>query len=134
AMTGASCSGWATPFTDVDPGSYAAGDIGCLYGLGVVNGTSGTTYSPDEFVTREQAAALLARLYRLVTDPSCSGGATPFIDVAPSSYAAGDVGCLHGLGVVKGTSGTTYSPSEYATRKQVAALLGRIWMAPAIIS
>jgi len=134
AMTGASCSGGASPFTDVDSESYAAGDIGCLHGLGVVKGTSSTTYSPNEYVTREQVAALLARTYRLVIDPSCSGGVAPFVDVDPSSYAADDIGCLHGLGVVKGTSSTTYSPSEHATREQVAALLGRFWLTPAIFS
>jgi hypothetical protein len=129
-----SCPVAASPFTDVDPSSYAADDIDCIYGLGITTGTSSTTYSPNEYVTREQVAALLARMYRLVADPSCAGGVTPFIDVDPSSYAVDDIGCLHGLGVVKGMSSTTYSPSEYATREQVAALLGRIWLAPAIVN
>ncbi|MBT5137517.1 MAG: S-layer homology domain-containing protein, partial [Acidimicrobiaceae bacterium] len=117
-----------------DPSSYAVDAIDCIYGLGITTGTSSTTYSPNEYVTREQVAALLARMYRLVIDPSCSGGVSSFIDVDPSSYAADDIGCLHGLGVVMGTSSTTYSPSEHATREQVAALLGRFWLTPAIIS
>ncbi|MBT5849535.1 MAG: hypothetical protein HOH36_03760 [Acidimicrobiaceae bacterium] len=129
-----SCPVAASPFIDVDPSSYAVDAIDCIYGLGITTGTSSTTYSPNEYVTREQVAALLARMYRLVIDPSCSGGVSSFIDVDPSSYAADDIGCLHGLGVVMGTSSTTYSPSEHATREQVAALLGRFWLTPAIFS
>ena len=49
-------------------GSFAAGDVDCLYGLGIVAGTTGTTYSPGENVTREQMAAFLARLYRVATN------------------------------------------------------------------
>ena len=54
----------ATPFTDVDLTSFAADDIGRIYGLGITTGTTETTYSPYRLVTREEIGAFLARLYR----------------------------------------------------------------------
>ena len=57
----------ATPFTDVPQDSWAANDIARVYGLGITTGTSDTTYSPDDPVTREQMASFLARIYRLLT-------------------------------------------------------------------
>lgn len=48
------------PFTDVDTGS---GYLSMAYELGLVSGTSSTTFSPDRTATREQAAVILVRLY-----------------------------------------------------------------------
>ncbi len=55
------------PFGDVGVSSFAFGDVGCLYGLGVTTGVGGGLYGPDRVVTREQMAAFLARLYRVIT-------------------------------------------------------------------
>ncbi|MCQ3807967.1 MAG: S-layer homology domain-containing protein, partial [Acidimicrobiia bacterium] len=41
-----------------------------VYGLRVTNGTSDTTYSPHNPVTRAQMASFLTRLYRSLTTPS----------------------------------------------------------------
>jgi len=133
AMTGDACAGGATPFLDVASTSFAADDIACIHGLGITTGTTSVTYSPSDAVTREQMAAFLARLYRLVTDPGCSGGTTPFTDVDPASFAADDIACIHGLGVTTGTTSVTYSPGDAVTREEVAAFLGRLWLAPAIV-
>jgi hypothetical protein len=54
------------PFGDVDPDSFAYAHIALLAHLGLTTGTSATTYDPDLDVTREQMAAFLARLYRLL--------------------------------------------------------------------
>ena len=59
-----------TPFTDVPLTSFAYDDIGRIFGLGITKGTSSTTYSPQQTVTREQMAAFIARLYRELTSPS----------------------------------------------------------------
>ncbi len=48
------------PFKDVDTG---AGYLAMAYELGIVNGTSETTFSPEKTATREQAAVMLMRVY-----------------------------------------------------------------------
>ncbi|MGI9529559.1 MAG: DUF4397 domain-containing protein, partial [Acidimicrobiia bacterium] len=53
-------AGSATPFTDIDS-SIFKGDIEAIYAADITVGTSPTTYSPDDNVTRGQMATFLAR-------------------------------------------------------------------------
>lgn len=48
------------PFRDV---TSSVGYISMAYELGIISGTSATTFSPDQTATREQAAVMLMRLY-----------------------------------------------------------------------
>jgi S-layer homology domain len=121
------CPTAPTPFTDVSATSFAKDDIPCIFGLDVTTGTTATTYSPDDFVTREQMAAFLARLYRETTGEACSGGTTPFTDVSATSFAKDDIPCIFGLGITTGTTATTYSPDDFVTREQMAAFLARLY-------
>ena len=119
-----SCASPAIPFADVAATSFAAGDIACIFDLGVTTGTSATTYGPAGSVTREQMAAFLARLWRALGNP-CSDDPTPFTDVA----AIADIACIFHLGITTGTSPTTYAPGATVTREQMAAFLERFWLA-----
>lgn len=124
-VTGTDCIG-AHPFTDVRATSFAAGAIGCIYSLGITTGTSMTTYSPGDSVTREQMAAFVARLYRMLTEKNCSL-APQFVDVSPTSFAYLDIGCINSLRITTGTSWSTYSPRDNVTREQMAAFIARLY-------
>lgn len=50
-----------TPFTDLPNGGE--GYITVAYAIGMANGTSATTFSPNATATRAQAAAMLVRIY-----------------------------------------------------------------------
>ena len=125
------CPGGPTPFTDVASTSFAFTDVACIYALGITTGTGPTTYSPIDFVTREQMASFLARLWRAL-DLVCPVGALPFADVSAGSFARDDIVCIHGLGVTTGTSPTTYSPDDFVTREQMASFLARLWRAASV--
>lgn len=115
------------PFADVDEDSFAYDDIALLHGLAITEGTAETTFSPDVAVDREQMAAFLARLYRLVSpDTPAPEGDYPFDDVDPSSFAYDDIQLIHALGITTGTSASTYSPGEVVDREQMAAFLNRV--------
>ena len=116
-----------TPFTDVAPTSFAYDDISRVFGLGITKGTSPTTYSPGQAVTREQMAAFIARLYKAITKEPAPLSETPFTDVAPTSFAYDDISRVFGLGITKGTSPTTYSPQQTVTREQMAAFIARLY-------
>lgn len=49
------------PFTDLEYGNE--GYIAVAYAIGMTNGTSATTFSPERTATRGQAAAMLVRIY-----------------------------------------------------------------------
>jgi S-layer homology domain len=119
------CAMGPNRFTDVSETSFAYNDIGCIRLLGITTGTSATTYSPDDGVTREQMAAFLGRLFRGLGN-GCSTAPTPFVDIV-GSFAAADIACIYGLGVTTGTSPSTYAPAGIVTREQMAAFLGRLW-------
>ena len=57
-----------TGFADVPTSSFAYRDVGCIAALGITQGTSSTTYSPGQFVTRAQMAAFVERLFNAVVD------------------------------------------------------------------
>ena len=126
-VTGQACLG-AHPFGDVSLSSPIGRAVGCIYSLGVTEGTAPTVFSPDDVVTREQMAAFIARLYRIITGESC-GSAPDFRDVARSSFAYRDIGCLLDLEITTGTGVGIYSPKDLVTREQMAAFLERLYLA-----
>ncbi len=113
-------------FTDVSASSYANDDITCIKALGITTGTTDTTYSPNNPVTREQMAAFLARLWRALGNTCPTTPAHGFTDVPAGSYANDDITCIKALGITTGTSNTTYSPGDPVTREQIAAFIGRL--------
>lgn len=58
----------AIPFTDV--AGEEAPYIQIAYTIGMTNGTSATTFSPDSTATRAQAAAMLVRIYEKISAPT----------------------------------------------------------------
>lgn len=60
-QTSSASSVFHLPFTDVS--SDQAGYIAVAYTIGMTNGTSAYTFSPDATATRAQAAAMLVRIY-----------------------------------------------------------------------
>ncbi len=69
-----------TPLADLGNASAAHRDnIRRIYGLGMTEGTSPTTFSPDACTTRQQMASFLARAYPV---------ATTALRSSPSPYAA----------------------------------------------
>ena len=115
----------SAPFNDIDDPQLAA-DADCLRGVGVTNGTTATTYSPELLVTRAQTASLLIRVWRLLGRECPDDDAPPFDDVAPGNVHHDDVLCLRGLGITRGTTATTFTPEAHVTRAQFATMLTRL--------
>jgi hypothetical protein len=116
------------PFSDMRLGSYATADVSLLYDLGVTTGTSATTYSPTDVVTREQMAAFIARVWRLVHLDATPILPHSFTDVSPTSFATEAISLISELGITTGTSQYTYDPAGLVTRRQMAAFLSRLWL------
>lgn len=97
-----------------------------LSALGVVTGTAPGQFSPDEIVTRQQAAVFYDRLLNVLGIPISFGEAPLFQDepsFAPWSAAAiSRISSLThpetGQPVLAGTSETQFSPEDMLTREQ----------------
>ena len=66
AATGGTPTPAETAFTDI-AGSYARTQIEQLVTLGITSGTSPTTFSPNDVVTREQMAQFVSRLLTAIS-------------------------------------------------------------------
>ena len=115
----------AERFEDIDDLQVAA-DTACLRGLGVTAGTGATTYSPEQPVTRAQAASLLVRVWQLLGHDCPRNRVRPFADVAADSVHRDNILCLYRLGVTSGTGAMTFSPDRHVTRAEFATLLTRL--------
>lgn len=54
-----------TTFTDVKSDAWYAGYVGTAYSKGIVSGTTATKFNPEGTITREQAAAMVARAAKI---------------------------------------------------------------------
>ncbi len=108
-------------FTDVANGSYYYNAVLWAVENGITNGTSATTFSPDNFCTRAQ---IVTFLWRSQKAPAVNAE-NPFSDVAASQYYTDAVLWAVGNGITNGTSATTFSPDANCTRAQIVTFLYR---------
>ena len=110
------------PFTDVKEGTYYYKAVLWAVEKGITNGTSETTFDPDETCTRGQ---IVTFLWRRAGKPAPTGANNPFADVKPSAYFGSAVLWAVETGITNGTSETTFEPNEDCTRAQVVTFLFR---------
>ena len=107
-------------FSDVSFAAWYAGAVQYVYENGMMNGTSSTTFGPDETTTR---AMIVTILHRLEGEPAAE--AAGFTDVAAGTYYADAVDWAAANGIVNGVSETAFAPNDPITREQMAAILYR---------
>lgn len=122
----------ASGFSDVSSGSYYADAVAWAKANGIVNGTSETTFSPNEPVTREQTAAILYRYAQYKGyDVEKTADLTAYADAAAiHSYAKNAMSWAAAAGILNGVSSTSLEPTGSATRAQVATVLTRFAQTP----
>ncbi len=114
-------SGVDNPFVDVEEGSYYYDAVLWAVQNKITKGTTETTFSPDATIIRADAVTLI---WRSEGEPGPT--AMPeFTDIDAGSYYYGAMCWGYSSGVVKGTSATTFSPSETCTRGQIVTFLCR---------
>ena len=141
-----SATALATPFvvhTANDPATYsacpagaipAAGftditstDVDCIAYYGVTKGTTATTYSPNDPVSRWQMALFLTRLATKSGATLGDGSAQGFGDISgKSAEIQTAINQLKQLGVTVGKTATTYAPDDYVTREEMALFIARL--------
>ena len=110
------------PFADVNTGDWFRAPVAWMVGEGITTGTSPTTFDPYRYVTRGELAAFL---YRAEGSPTVALSGD-FSDVAPGAFYAAPVSWMVGEGITTGTTPTTFEPSRYVTRGEVATFLYRV--------
>ncbi len=113
--------GGETTFTDVAPTDWYAPYVAAGQAEGIINGTTSTTFSPNDNITREQIAAIVGRRLDLSSTWSMS-----YSDVAEiEEYAQPYVAALSEQGILTGSDGM-FKPKDPATRAEAAAIMSRV--------
>ena len=121
------------PFDDVPRGQWYTDAIWWAKLMGVVAGTSATTFDPEGEITREQLAVILYNYTKQFAPGSltATGSLAGFPDAASvSSWARTEMAWAVGNGLISG-SVAYLTPQGSATRAQVAAILMRFEQAMA---
>ena len=127
--TGDACANApAAGFEDVPDSHPNAKDIDCIAYHGITKGTSATTYSPAMSVTREHMALFLTRLAAKVgINMSVLPPIPSFSDISGlSAESQKAIAQLADLGITKGTSDTTFSPTDSVRRDHMALFIARL--------
>ncbi|MGI6206427.1 MAG: S-layer homology domain-containing protein [Anaerovoracaceae bacterium] len=111
------------PFTDVTSSDWFYNGVEWAYSEGIAAGTSSTTFSPNDSVTREQMAVLFYNTAKAAgEDVTASGDLSQFSDASDvDSYAQEALQWAVGKGLINGADGQLM-PRDSATRAQVAQI------------
>ncbi|MDR0819730.1 MAG: S-layer homology domain-containing protein, partial [Oscillospiraceae bacterium] len=110
------------PFSDININDWYYDYILKLVGAGVVNGSGGRV-RPEDNITREEAFAVFARVFRISADES---GILNFPDSEDCEFwAKGEVGGLIRAGYVKGSDGYL-NPKSLISRAEAVQILDNI--------
>ena len=113
-----------TGFSDVSGDEWFAGSVKWGREIGVINGTSSTSFSPNSFISR---ADFITMLYRYAGSPK-TDVEIPFVDVFANTYYYDAVKWGYSRGIIKGITDTEFSPNANCTREQVITFLYRYQM------
>ena len=110
-------------FNDVPADKYYAKAVAWAVENGITNGTTDTTFSPDDICTRAHGVTFLYRAAKA----TASVGASAFTDVADSAYYADAVKWATEQGITKDISSTLFGLDETCTRAQIVTFLYRMY-------
>ena len=120
------CGEWG-PFTDLaTPEDRGYGNT--AYALGILNGRSATTFDPDSPITRQEAASILMRCYRLYGGTYEAADRTPALSDwnSVADWARDDAAAVLELKVMQGSGGAFHPQGTY-TREQAVLTLLRLY-------
>ncbi len=109
------------PFVDVPQNAYYAKAVLWAAEQGITKGSSETTFSPDETVTRGQTVTFL---WRMEGSESVSVN-NPFADVAVDQYYTDAVLWAVKNGITTGKTDNSFAPDDPCTRAQIVTFLYR---------
>lgn len=113
----------AIPFVDVSEGSWYYKYVSAAYHNGWFSGKTASNFEPDEGITREEMAVVIARLADFGEADMTSKFAD---DDQISSWAKESVYKLVNAGIISGRPNGEFAPQDKITRAEAAAMIYRL--------
>ena len=108
-------------FADVPANAYYAKAVAWAVENGITNGTTDTTFGPDETCTRAHGVTFL---YRAAGTNTASGNSN-FADVDANAYYASAVKWAVDNGITNGIGSSLFGPDSNCTRAQIVTFIYR---------
>ncbi|MBR3423297.1 MAG: S-layer homology domain-containing protein, partial [Clostridia bacterium] len=117
-------------FTDMPArGTWAHDPIDWAVEYGITQGTTKSTFSPDELVSRTQVVTFL---WRAAGCPEPSASSVSFTDVKASAYYYKPIMWALENGITKGATDSTFDPDGICTRGHIVTFLYRFAGSPTV--
>lgn len=116
-------------FNDVKDSDWYAGTVIAAVKAGLVDGFEDGNFHPDDLITRQQAAVILARAVAFAgrNPAGGSGYLAKYADKnAIADWAAEAVSKNVEAGIIEGITDSSIAPNEYTTRAQAVAVIKRL--------
>ena len=112
----------AISFTDTDNAAVKS-----LSALGVIYGKGNGKFDPDAYITREEVATILDRVYRLDGKTVSRDGYTYTDDSTISDWAKESVYNMRAAGIMQGMGNDEFSPKTMCTAEQTVTAAMRLY-------
>ena len=115
------------PFRDVE-GCTDLPFIERAYHIGIVNGISESAFNPYGEITRQEAAAMLMRVYKTYAEYNSISDAVKFSDDEQiAEWAKEDVYSINAIGVMQGVGNNVFAPLDGYTVEQAIITFWRLY-------
>lgn len=109
----------AASFTDT-VGTDCETAVDVLSALGIVEGKAEGSYEPDSSLTRAEMATIILRAMNMAEGAK---GQDIFTDIPSSHWAYANITAAYQIGIVNGTSATTFAPDAAVTYEQAVKMV-----------
>ena len=97
-----------------------------MAGIGIINGTGNNNFSPDKYLTRQEAATILSKLSDKI-GKRLNNDTVNFTDGSKiAAWAKKSVNMIAATGIMNGTGNGNFSPLDNYTREQSIVTILRL--------
>lgn len=126
-LDGNTAQNTTTQYTDVPDTMYYAHHVAWATANGIASGYGNNRFGPDDNVTREQMAVMIAKYLTYKAGIAARDEALTYIDADEiSDWALESVKLASQQGILSGNSSGAFAPQNNATRAEVAAVIERL--------
>lgn len=125
-LSGETVIGYDNPYSDVKNDTWYTDAIAWATEKGIVAGVGNHLFSPDAYVTREQACVIMANYMTYLNMNTAVTTELTFSDASEiSSWAKQGVGVMVANGIINGKGNNILDPQNNTTRAEAAVILTR---------
>lgn len=116
----------SNPFDDVSEDEWYAKAVAWAYSKGIVNGKSAKTFAPNDNISRQDMAVMIARYVanvRKTSLPEVKEESLFKDDSSIETYARDAVYTMQKAGIISGKTGNIFDPKANATRAEASKMI-----------